>query len=153
VDLFSALLTPLIAIVMTYIAIQQYRANQLKLRHDLYDRRLLPYNAVAEFLPHVMREGTADRAQLVTLLQKTRESYFLFGKEISDYGGASRRIRGAYAFSYGRVVHSTPGAARKLIVPRSASAYSGLLIDLFDADQVFAFPADIRSNQENAVHM
>jgi hypothetical protein len=85
VDLFSALLTPLIAIVMTYIAIQQYRANQLKLRHDLYDRRLLLYNAVAEFLAHVMREGTADRAQLVTLLQKTRESYFLFGKEISDY--------------------------------------------------------------------
>jgi len=32
-----------------------------------------------------MREGTADRAQLTTLLQKTRESYFLFGKEISDY--------------------------------------------------------------------
>lgn len=32
-----------------------------------------------------MREGTADTPQLVTLLQKTRESYFLFGKEISDY--------------------------------------------------------------------
>jgi hypothetical protein len=85
VDLFAALLTPVIAIVMTYIAIQQYRANQLKLRQDLYDRRLLLYNAVAEFLAHVMQEGTADRTQLITLLQKTRESYFLFGKEVSDY--------------------------------------------------------------------
>jgi hypothetical protein len=82
---FAALLTPVIALVMTYIAIQQYRANQLKLRHDLYDRRLQVYNAVAEFLGHVMREGTADRKQLITLLQKTRESHFLFGKEISDY--------------------------------------------------------------------
>ena len=85
VDLLAALLTPVIATVTTYIAIQQYRANQMKLRHDLYDRRLQLYNAVAEFWSHVMREGTADRAQPMTLLQKTRESYFLFGKEISDY--------------------------------------------------------------------
>ena len=84
VDLFAALLTPVIAIVTTYIAIQQYRANQLKLRQDLYDRRLLLYNAVAEFLAHVMQEGATDRTQLITLLQKTRESYFLFGKEVSD---------------------------------------------------------------------
>ena len=50
VDLFAALLTPVIAIIATYIAYQQYRANQLKLRHEPYDRRLLLYNAVAEFL-------------------------------------------------------------------------------------------------------
>jgi hypothetical protein len=85
VDLFAALLTPVIAMVTTYIAIQQYRANQLKLRQDLYDRRLSLYNAVAEFLAHVMQEGTADQTQLIALLQKTRESYFLFGKEVSDY--------------------------------------------------------------------
>jgi hypothetical protein len=85
VDLFSACLTPLIAIIATYIAYQQYRANQLKIRHDLYDRRLQVYNAVAEFLAHVTREGTTDRAQLITLLQKTRESHFLFGSEVSAY--------------------------------------------------------------------
>ena len=84
VNLFAALLTPVIAIVTTYIAIQQYRANQLRLRHDLYDRRLTLYIAVAEFIAHVTQSGTADRAQLVTL-QKTRESFFLFGKEVSDY--------------------------------------------------------------------
>jgi len=85
VDLFAALLTPVIAIIATYIAYQQYRANQLKLRHELYDRRLLLYNAVAEFLAHIVREGKADRIQLMTLLQKTRESYFLFGKDVSEY--------------------------------------------------------------------
>ena len=94
VDLLAALLTPVIAIVTTYIAIQQYRANQMKLRHDLYDRRLQLYNAVAEFWSHVMREGTADRAQLTTLLQKTRESYFLFGKEIADLHYRSLQERG-----------------------------------------------------------
>lgn len=75
IDLIAACLTPLIAIIATYIAYQQYRANRLKNRHDLYDRRLAVYNAVAEFLAHAMREGTADHAQLITLLQKTRESY------------------------------------------------------------------------------
>jgi hypothetical protein len=85
VDLFAALLTPVIAIIAAYIAYQQYRANQLKLRHELYDRRLLLYNAVAEFLAHIFRDGKAGDPQLMTLLQKTRESYFLFGKDVSDY--------------------------------------------------------------------
>lgn len=32
-----------------------------------------------------MREGTTGRAQLITLLQKTRESHFLFGSDVSAY--------------------------------------------------------------------
>jgi hypothetical protein len=80
VDLFAALLTPVIAIVTTYIAIQQYCANQLRLRHDLYDRRLALYNAVAEFIANVMQSGTANRAQLVTLLRKDPGELLLIRK-------------------------------------------------------------------------
>ena len=50
IDIFSALLTPTIALVTTYIAIQQYRNNRAKLRHELYDRRVAVYNAVGNFL-------------------------------------------------------------------------------------------------------
>ena len=85
VDVLAALLTPVIAIVTTYIAIQQYRANKIRLRHDLYDRRLLLYNSVAEFISHVVQAGAPDRTKLILLLRKTRESYFLFGKDVSDY--------------------------------------------------------------------
>ncbi len=34
IQILAALLTPMIAIVTTYIAIQQYRGGTLKLRHD-----------------------------------------------------------------------------------------------------------------------
>ena len=85
VDILSALLTPVIAIITTYIAIQQYRGTRLKLRHDLYDRRLLLYTAVGEFLAHIVSNASVDEAQLVPFLQKTRESYFLFGKNVTDY--------------------------------------------------------------------
>ncbi len=40
VDVLSALLTPFIAIITTYIAYQNYRNAKLKLRHELYDKRL-----------------------------------------------------------------------------------------------------------------
>ena len=85
VDFFSALLTPLIAVVMTYIALQQYRANRLKLRQNLYDRRFALYNATAEFLAYIFSHGAVDNQQLFPFLQRTRESYFLFGPDVADY--------------------------------------------------------------------
>ncbi len=45
-----------------------------------------------------------------------------------------------------------PPVARKFIAPRLANAYSGLLIPL-NANEISAFPADIRSNQQNAVYL
>ena len=46
----KALLTPVIAIVATYIAWQQWKSNQLKLHLDRYDRRLRVYEEVRQIL-------------------------------------------------------------------------------------------------------
>ena len=85
VEFFAAWLAPWVLIVTTYIAVQQYRANRLKLRHDFYDRRLILYNAVSEFLAHILSKASVDNTQLIPFLQKTRESYFLFGREVAEY--------------------------------------------------------------------
>jgi hypothetical protein len=45
----SAGLTPLIAVVMTYIPYQQWRTNKSRLTHELYDRRLTVFKAVRAF--------------------------------------------------------------------------------------------------------
>jgi hypothetical protein len=50
VDIFSALLTPTIALITTYIAIQQYRRERAKFRHELYDRRLAVFKAASNYL-------------------------------------------------------------------------------------------------------
>jgi len=85
VEVLSALLTPTIAIVATYIAYQQHRTNKIKVRADLYDRRMQVFNAVTDLLGHIEGAAAVDLDQLRVFLQKTRESYFLFGDEIPEY--------------------------------------------------------------------
>ncbi len=43
IDVFSALLTPVIAAIAVYVAYQQWQTNRRRLQLDLYDRRLRIY--------------------------------------------------------------------------------------------------------------
>ena len=50
IDISKALLTPIIAIVTVYIAYQQWKTNELKLKLEKYDRRLRVYEEVIKIL-------------------------------------------------------------------------------------------------------
>jgi hypothetical protein len=81
----SGLLTPLIAIVATYIAWQQWKTNQRKLVMDRYDRRLRIYEEVRKILSIVMRDAKASTEDLLKFRTSVSEADFLFGPEIMDY--------------------------------------------------------------------
>ena len=85
VQIFSALLTPTIAIIATYIAYQQHQQNALKVRADLYDRRMKVFDATTDLLGYILSEAAVDFEQLRTFLRNTRQSYFLFGDEMPAY--------------------------------------------------------------------
>jgi hypothetical protein len=78
-------LAALIAAFGAWVAYRQYRNDQLKIRHDLYDRRLAVFNGFAEFLAHISQHADASEEAMRAYLQRVRESYFLFGKDISEY--------------------------------------------------------------------
>ena len=85
VKLFSALLTPVIAIVTTYIAIQQYRILKFKIRHELFERRLSIYKAVIEYLSAVSRQNPPADESAIKMFRETADGRFLFKDEVTEY--------------------------------------------------------------------
>lgn len=81
----KALLTPVIAIVATYIAWQQWKTNQLKLHFDRYDRRLKVYEEVRQILSIIFRDANASYDDLLKFKRAVSEADFLFGPEIPAY--------------------------------------------------------------------
>jgi hypothetical protein len=71
--------------ITVYIAVQQYKGNQLKLKHDLYERRLKVYKGLTDLLGFIGREADIQEEQLWTFRKETADGCFLFGREIPSY--------------------------------------------------------------------
>ncbi len=85
IEISTSLLTPLIAIVATYIAYQQWKTNKQKLILDRYDRRLKVYEEVRKILSIILRDARAEFADLLKFRTSVSEADFLFGSEITEY--------------------------------------------------------------------
>ena len=57
----------------------------LKMRHDLFDRRLAVFMKVMRLCAEIGLTETLDDATLLRFLRETAEGEFLFDKEIADY--------------------------------------------------------------------
>ncbi len=85
INLFSAALTPVIAIITVYIAYQQYQTNRYKLRLDLYDKRFKVFLGLREFLSNIIQNADVSNEAIFQFNLATSESVFLFDKEVSNY--------------------------------------------------------------------
>lgn len=85
VTVSSGLLTPVIAIIATYIAWQQWKGNELKLKLERYEKRLNIYQEVVKMLSRIMRDADAKLEDLMAFRANTAEADFLFGPEIPQY--------------------------------------------------------------------
>jgi hypothetical protein len=83
-ELSKALLTPLVAIVATYIAWQQWKTNRLKLKLDRYDRRFKVYEEIQKILSIIRRDGKASYDDLLNFRTSVAQADFLFEPEIAD---------------------------------------------------------------------
>ncbi len=82
---FAGFLTPVIAVTMAYIAYQQYRTNNLKLKFDLYEKRFKIYQALMDFISFVVSFPEMNAEEVRKLDFARAESCFLFGEDIPPY--------------------------------------------------------------------
>lgn len=85
VEGLSAALTPVIVVVTTYIAYQQWRTNKSRFNYERYDRRLAVYKAVQAFYGEMGDAGTAKYGMAMKFYAATVEAEFLFGDEIREH--------------------------------------------------------------------
>ena len=108
--ILSGLLTPLIAIIATYIAFQQYQSNKKqgeyklrldienselekrrlkleehKLRLDLYNKRFRIFEETKKVLHKIVQDAKIELIELRDFRFSTNESKFLFDPEISQF--------------------------------------------------------------------
>jgi hypothetical protein len=84
IAILQGLLTPTIGIIAVYIAWQQWKGNQLRLKMDRYDRRLRVYQEVVKMLK-IGSNGKPEWSEMIDFSTQTAEGDFLFGPEIRKY--------------------------------------------------------------------
>jgi hypothetical protein len=83
VRVLAALLTPVIAIVTTHIAYQQYQTNRGQHGLDLFEKRLAVFNSTMTLISSIAQRGRVENLdQLFNMIRETRDHEFLFGPEI-----------------------------------------------------------------------
>ena len=85
IEISTALLTPLIAVLALYIAYQQFKINQGRLKREEYQRKVAMYGFFKEYISAIIRNGTIADRECIDFYHNTAECDFLFGQELIDY--------------------------------------------------------------------
>src|ERR1700730_7425228 len=81
----SALLTPVVAVLGVFVTYRLGSTAQNKLKLDLFDRRLLVYDAARELISSIMTSGKTSPEQEFKYLSGTRGAVWLFDQSIVEY--------------------------------------------------------------------
>lgn len=85
IQLLSALLTPVIAVVTTYIAIQQYRTSRLKFKLELFEKRYAIYQGVKNFILSAVHAANLSNDDFFKFNEETQDAFFLFDERVDRY--------------------------------------------------------------------
>lgn len=85
VEILSAGLTPVIAIVTTIVMVQQYRLDKRNSRYQLFKHRHAIFEAIMFFISSIVRDAEVDMNLLSKFMIETRDSSVFFDDDISDY--------------------------------------------------------------------
>lgn len=81
----SALLTPTVAVLGSFIALRQWRTAQNKLKLELFERRFAVYDTARTLLASIMTSGKVKEEALFKFISGTREAKWLLNPDIAAY--------------------------------------------------------------------
>jgi len=79
-----AIIGPVIAVFLAFIAYQQYRLERLRTRMQLYEKRAEVFRAVLTFISRCV-EIKYDRQASDDFYRGTVEGFFLFDAEVNNF--------------------------------------------------------------------
>lgn len=85
VDYFSALLTPVIAVIGVAVGLNQWHTNRNRLKHELYQRRYAQFEAVTRLLGTAVAQGFVQPSDETDYHTGTRGVSFTYGREMYEY--------------------------------------------------------------------
>lgn len=85
VNILTALLTPLIAVIAAYVAYQQLKLAREKHDLELYDRRSKIFKGTMEFIRRVLRSWEVTEDSLDQFVRDTAEASFFFDRDIEEF--------------------------------------------------------------------
>ena len=77
--------TLFIALVVAWIALQQWWINRERLRLDLFDRRYAVFESTRKFISEIVRDADFDHLQQQAFWTGTVDASFLFHSEVTEY--------------------------------------------------------------------
>ena len=83
--ILTALLTPLIAVIVGYIAYRQWRTAQNRLKLDLFDRRLAIHSAARDLIATVTSYGRIENKDIFAFLSGIQQARWLLNERIVQY--------------------------------------------------------------------
>lgn len=81
----AALLTPIVAVLGSFIAYRQWRLAQNKLKLELFDRRFSVYDATRALIASITSSGKAEGDEVFKFMVATREAKWLLNDSIAEY--------------------------------------------------------------------
>jgi uncharacterized ubiquitin-like protein YukD len=84
-ELIKIIPSAIIGAAVAYVAYQQWKTNERRLKSELYDRRFAVYETLMDTIGEVMQKEDISVEQLEKFNIQRRKSHFLFSKKVSDF--------------------------------------------------------------------
>ncbi|MBU2960440.1 hypothetical protein KO516_06340 [Citreicella sp. C3M06] len=84
-EYFQRLGPPIIALLVAYIAYQQWRVSRQTFREKLFDRRFAVFDETQLFIHEIIKSGKVDPVNIRDYSRRFRRAAFLFDRKMLDY--------------------------------------------------------------------